>query len=59
MSKVVTKFVELHSTVSKRQVEMKITELAIKEKRATDTQKVLLFINCYFYYNYHSFKYKF
>jgi uncharacterized membrane protein len=40
MTKIVLKFIDLHSSVSKRQVEIKINELAIKEKRATDTQKV-------------------
>jgi hypothetical protein len=40
MTKIVLKFVDLHPSVSKRQVEIKINELAIKEKRATDTQKV-------------------
>jgi DNA polymerase III gamma/tau subunit len=41
VTKIVTKFVEMHPSTSKRQVEMKITEVAIKEKRATDTQKVM------------------
>jgi hypothetical protein len=42
VAKVVTKFVELYPAVSKRQTEMKITEIAVKEKRASDSQKVAI-----------------
>ncbi len=40
ISKVVDRFVELHSTFSKRQVELKINELAVKEKQQSDACKV-------------------
>jgi hypothetical protein len=40
IAKIVGKFIEMFPTVSKRQVEFKINEVAVKEKRATDAQKV-------------------
>lgn len=38
--KVVTSFLQLHPSISKRQIELKVAEIAIKEKRPSDTTKV-------------------
>ncbi len=38
IAKIVEKFVELHPDVPKRQVEMKINEMAFKDKRGVDTK---------------------
>ncbi len=40
INKVVERFVAIHPTISKRQVEIKIMEVAMKEKRPTDITKV-------------------
>lgn len=42
ISKVVDKFVANHPSIAKRQIEMKINEIAIKEKRSNDTKLVSL-----------------
>jgi hypothetical protein len=42
ISKVVEKFVVNHPSMAKRQVELKIQEIAVKEKRATDSKLVCL-----------------
>jgi hypothetical protein len=41
IAKVVSQFIANHPTISKRQVEIKIAEIGIKEKRADDTKQVL------------------
>jgi len=38
--KVVSSFLQLHPSISKRQIELKVAEIAIKEKRPSDTTKI-------------------
>jgi hypothetical protein len=40
MSKVVNEFVSAHPEVSKRQTELKIFEVAVKEKRSSDVKQI-------------------
>ena len=40
MAKVIATFTQDHPSCSKRQVEIKISEIAVKEKRPGDTAKV-------------------
>lgn len=40
ISKIIERFIDVHPSYSKRQVEIKINEIGIKEKQANDTYKV-------------------
>ena len=46
MSKVVNEFTANHPEISKRQTELKVFEVAVKEKQADDTKQVCSRIYC-------------
>ena len=48
MSKVVNEFTANHPEISKRQTELKVFEVAVKEKQADDTKQVCSRICCPF-----------
>ncbi len=48
---VVDKFVANHPTMAKRQIELKINEIAVKEKRINDTKLVLSCYLCLLFFN--------
>ncbi len=50
MQKVVDEFISTRPHLSKRSIERKIIEIAIKEKRGNDTGKVNIKKNHYYYY---------
>ena len=50
VSKVVEKFVEKYPNYAKRQVELKISEIAIKEKRVNDSKLVWYILPQYEHY---------